>query len=117
MIEQFKIEAKGEPPTTDAFEALLTKWYFNRNGKDWEKSYRVGKSMTECLLVKVNYTPDQGAYINLHLFEFARQGLVVEVTGRPTRMFKDMVDFADKLKDAASMFKSDLNRIEKFLQG
>lgn len=117
-INEFTIEAKGEPPTHESLgEFLVSKNYFKRNGKDFEKMYSLGKDFRECLMLKINYTPGTGAFVSWHLFEIARKGTIIDASGKPTMMFKEFERLAERMKDVSMILKDDLKDIEKFLKG
>jgi hypothetical protein len=117
MIEHFKIEAKGEPPTVEAFEEFMVKKYFRRNGRDLERQFSLGRDYRESILMKVNYQPDQGAFVSIHLFEFQRKGIMIEQGGRETRVFKEIDDLIFKLKDASMLLRDAVKDITKFIKG
>jgi hypothetical protein len=119
MIGQYQVRARGEAPTEEMFaEFMVKKHYFSRVGHDLQKMYLIGKNpLREGLFLKVTYTPEQGIFAEWQLFGQGSKNLWVEASARPTKAFKDMVKWADQLKDAAMLLQSDLDTMEKFLRG
>lgn len=119
MIGQYEIRARGESPTEEAFiEFMVKKHYFSRVGHDLQKMYVIGKNpLREGLFLKLTYTPEQGVFASWQLFGQGSDNLWVEPSARATKALKDMVKWADQMKDAAMRLQSDLETIEKFLKG
>lgn len=119
MIGQYQVRAKGEPPTEEDFAAtMVKKHYFSRVGNVFQKMYLIGKNpLREGLFLKVTYTPETGLFAEWQLFGQGANNLWIEPSARPTKAFKDMVKWADQMKDAAMRLQSDLDVMEKFLRG
>jgi hypothetical protein len=118
MIGKLQVRAGAAPTEEEFIEFMVKKHYFSRVGHDIQKMYLVGKNpLREGLFLKVTYTPERGAFAEWNLFEQGAKNMWVEASGRPTKALKDMMKWADQLKDAAMRLQSDLDVLEKFMRG
>lgn len=116
MISNFQT-ASLAPTVEDVYQFLVRKCLFQFKGKECEKKYLIGKDTRDCLLVVLQYTPEQGLYSKWELFGQSGKSLFIESTGRPTKALSDFNKWSDNLSKASKLVNDDIRNVEKFIRG